>query len=708
MKLASIELSGFRAFTKHEHFDLDADTVLVLGPNGQGKTSLFDGVLWALTGSIPRFSAPESVLSMWSESGQAQVRLGLVGDDGPCTLVRTFDGKATSLALTRAEGETLRGSAAETETLRLLWADALSAVEPQKALCSALERGAYLQQDLVTQFIGADTATERFAAISELIGSGRIRELQEALEQARRAWTRATTMKQGERDEVAERVLSLSRRLDQLAESKGSGDLSEEAWDSWWSRYVSLVDEPAFPSLGSADAVPVFDASIRSLQALQPGWERRRDAAAQALSELFDLPARPEGDLETLAANVEAAELGLQTAEQALAQAQDQAAALRRQHLELDEREASLSALAGLALQHLGERCPVCGQEYDRDGTQHRLEALRLAEPTATPRQDIDISAFAAQVEHAETVLREARTAHSDVQRRIAAWQTRRSQVHALLVELGVHQVAPGEQGATLEAMIAELDERLGVVTQLRTEGEALLLAAARAGEVARGVEVREELDQQRMGLQQMDAELAARKATGQVTTDIIEGLREASADVVSAQLDRLAPLIRRFFATADPHPAFRDAKLLSSFSRGSGRVVPSVSDPSTEAESRAPQEVLSSSQLNVLAVAVFLAMNLGMPSLPIRAAILDDPLQSLDDLNLLGLVDLFRRIRAHRQVLVSTHDERFGQLLRRKLRPVSSEQRTLVIEFEGWTREGPQVHRTELERDRTPLRIVA
>ena len=96
--------------------------------------------------------------------------------------------------------------------------------------------------------------------------------------------------------------------------------------------------------------------------------------------------------------------------------------------------------------------------------------------------------------------------------------------------------------------------------------------------------------------------------------------------------------------------------------------------------------------------------MNLGMPSLPVRAAILDDPLQSLDDL----LVDLFRRLRAHRQLLVSTHDERFGQLLRRKLRPVADRQRTLVIEFEGWTREGPQVRRTELVRDKRPLRIVA
>lgn len=104
MRLTSIELSGFRAFSRQEHFDLDADAVLVLGANGQGKTSLFDGVLWALTGSISRFSSPESVLSMWSSSGQAYVELGLAGDGGAFTLVRTFDGKSTSLALSRRSG----------------------------------------------------------------------------------------------------------------------------------------------------------------------------------------------------------------------------------------------------------------------------------------------------------------------------------------------------------------------------------------------------------------------------------------------------------------------------------------------------------------------------------------------------------------------------------------------------------------------------
>ncbi len=120
------------------------------------------------------------------------------------------------------------------------------------------------------------------------------------------------------------------------------------------------------------------------------------------------------------------------------------------------------------------------------------------------------------------------------------------------------------------------------------------------------------------------------------------------------------------------------------------------------------PEAILSSSQMNVLAVSVFLALNLGTPALPLQVAILDDPLQSLDDLNLLGLIDLLRRTRDRRQLMISTHDSRFAALLERKLRPVAPSQRTIVIEFLGWSSEGPSVVQRDIKRDPLPLRIAA
>jgi DNA repair exonuclease SbcCD ATPase subunit len=54
MRVLSIKLSGFRGFTQTQRLDLNADAIVVIGANGHGKTSLFDGILWALSGRIPR------------------------------------------------------------------------------------------------------------------------------------------------------------------------------------------------------------------------------------------------------------------------------------------------------------------------------------------------------------------------------------------------------------------------------------------------------------------------------------------------------------------------------------------------------------------------------------------------------------------------------------------------------------------------------
>jgi hypothetical protein len=44
---------------------------------------------------------------------------------------------------------------------------------------------------------------------------------------------------------------------------------------------------------------------------------------------------------------------------------------------------------------------------------------------------------------------------------------------------------------------------------------------------------------------------------------------------------------------------------------------------------------------------------------------------------------------------------------LERKLRPRSSEQRTIVIELDGWSRTGPVVTTREIKSDPVPIRLV-
>ena len=139
----------------------------------------------------------------------------------------------------------------------------------------------------------------------------------------------------------------------------------------------------------------------------------------------------------------------------------------------------------------------------------------------------------------------------------------------------------------------------------------------------------------------------------------------------------------------------------------GRGRIQKRAVDHTTGIATTTTAADFSSSQLNALAVTIYVTYNLGIESVSLHSVILDDSLQSLDDVNLLRLIDMYRRAKDKRQLIITTHDKRFGDLLERKLRPLEGE-RTQVLTFTGWTREGPVVHYHDVPRDEEQMKIEA
>src|SRR5262245_2708841 len=99
MRLKSLDISGFRGFAAEQSFDLDADAIIIVGANGNGTTSLFDAILWAISGRIPRLSdKDQQLVSRFSSTGQARVGLTMRDDDhGDLSIARVFDGERASL-----------------------------------------------------------------------------------------------------------------------------------------------------------------------------------------------------------------------------------------------------------------------------------------------------------------------------------------------------------------------------------------------------------------------------------------------------------------------------------------------------------------------------------------------------------------------------------------------------------------------------------
>lgn len=707
MRVKTLTVAGFRGFPRSATFDLDADAVIVAGVNGTGKTSMFDAILWAMAGSIGRLGTEEAQLvSRYSTSGEARVELVLERPDGSTlTIVRRFDG-ASHLSVAVGDDAPIAGSAAESALFEALWPDAKSATEPWEALSRSLTRATYLQQDEVREFVEAQEEQQRFDVVSELVGVGRVGELQRQLESSRNSWSRATNTLSSELDPLRRQRAAIAERLQRLGEvEESTGD--ELLFEDWVRAAQTLLPSEEVQALGKRSA-QALDRALAALQGEEHREERRTTTLERLLRHLRSVvPAAPE--LEPLEASVHAAELVVQQASEAVSSAQQAAAAVRRQQVEQRDRAEAFRALAELALDHLGARCPVCDQAYDADATRARLQELAGAQ-----RDDLNdagahmepVQRAAAQLEAAENDLAGARASFREAQQRAdarGAWEQTLRQ-HARDLELEVDQVT--EDSVT--DRLAASQSKVSSLRELRSEGERLALRLARAAEVAQRADLERQLSATDSELEARESDLRARTETGEVVSEVIAALRDAAGSIVAAELTRIEPLLQRVYATVDPHPSFRAVRFLTRTFRGRGRLWTSLDDRSGGVTADEPAVVLSSSQLNVLAVSTFLSLNLAIDTLPLQLVALDDPLQSLDNVNLLGLADLLRRVTAVRQVIVSTHDDRLASLLSRKLRPTRPGQRSRLVELDAWTRDGPQIEQSDIEGDRVPLRIVA
>ena len=710
MRVESVEISGFRAFSGSVRFDLKGDIVLVVGVNGQGKTSIFDAIYWAITGAITRLQLPSSAVSLYSPSGEARVEVALESDDGRGVIVtRRSDGEKDGL-LVRVGGDTFRDSDAENELLRILWPDALVAGEPREALRSALERGVYLQQDLITGFLTADTDQDRFNSISELIGAGRVTEFQATLERSRRAWSRTTNEQSSRMMDVERRLSRLELQLIELAESHLTAGPSRSEWNDWWAEARSLVvTAPEMPRVDSSDAHSAIDLVMAELRARRLFLERRGNRLQELALELQELPSAV-GNLDAAHGEAEEASQRLEAARRILAEAEAEVAEARRQQLDtLSERE-ELRLFAEVTLRHLGQNCPVCQQTYDIDTTRERLETVLrdASQPVGLSASPLDLIGLFKDVQAMEERASAAAAALQGAQRQVRVRVDSQERIRAGLAELSINVPNGSNTARAIESALEENMSDIERVSVVSLQGEARALSLARAGQAARKAELEREVLQVKNELSIARSEVNARQETGDLVSKMIDGLRDASSALVDDELVRLEPLLQRIYATADPHPEFRIIRLLSRMRQGRGRLLAEVQDPIHDRRSDAPSAFLSSSQMNVLAVSVFLALNLGISSLPLSVAILDDPLQSLDDLNLLGLIDLLKRMREQRQLMVSTHDSRFASLLERKLRPVSESQRTILVELSGWSSDGPRATQRDVAGDPVPIRIAA
>jgi hypothetical protein len=196
------------------------------------------------------------------------------------------------------------------------------------------------------------------------------------------------------------------------------------------------------------------------------------------------------------------------------------------------------------------------------------------------------------------------------------------------LGELGVG--AEDNRETALARAVTESEALMKRLGELQQIGESFALRLAQSSAMATIDELRREANTLRSDVAAREKSITARNRTGDLAQNVIEALREAASAVVEERLREINPLLQCIWARIDPHPAFRLVSFFSQVFRGKGQLSTIVSDLIENKKCELPASILSSSQVNALAVSVFLALNIGIPKPPLPVAILDDPLQIL------------------------------------------------------------------------------
>ena len=129
--------------------------------------------------------------------------------------------------------------------------------------------------------------------------------------------------------------------------------------------------------------------------------------------------------------------------------------------------------------------------------------------------------------------------------------------------------------------------------------------------------------------------------------------------------------LINSIYRKIDPHPAFKKVEFKADFDSANPGLNIVVSDGAGGLIS--PILYFSAAQTNILSLSVFLASALHAKDdegNPVDVILIDDPIQSMDSINILSTIDLLRSIclQFGKQIIISTHDENFFNLLQRKI----------------------------------------
>ena len=649
MKLAYIDLCGFRGIQKRVRIDFAPSFTIIDGRNGVGKSTIFDAVEFALTGTVSKYldakASGESVddYIWWS---------GTIPPSGPNYVEVAFlDGK-TIHKIRRTDREPRSFEIGELGDLLIDRRTApKSAIEQ---ICTATiirdEHIARLSLDL--------KETDRFTLLRDAIGAI---DAEEWINRAQQLHSLAASRARSAQEEVSvsnAALLTARRQIDQARLAMPSSSVVADATKS-----LQRLLRSGAPVEGLGDIA------------------RARLAALAQRLELVERLSLQATNIQSLREDVPKIALEADRASTALRIAQEELATREGRVVEmppstiLSRRARQLERLVaiGAEIGRIDGRCPLCASDIDHTHFQEGMDAAIAA------AKSLDANAVEqAQRESARDAAHEALT---EAEKASGAAIARQSVVQSAIADFEARCAAANLSGNDPQALTLETTnlerERAAITAELRiidTVGVGRLLSRASEEEaVARDQVARAEARLGRARLSETGAKA------------IYDAARRAAAETLDQRLDRVLPLMSELYQRLRPHPIWTDIEYSI---RGDVRrfLKLQVGDEIN------PQFVFSSGQRRATGLAFLLSVNLSIAWSRWNSILLDDPVQHIDDFRTVHLVEVLSHLCASgKQIVCAVEDSALADLMCRRL-PTSeqSEAKRVTLEFTRTAHLGP------------------
>lgn len=643
MKLEYVEMAGFRGFRDKVRFNLPSGFAVFSGRNGTGKSTLLDGVDFALTGTINKFTVTEA------KGGGLEEHIWWVGEGAAAehyVSVGFIDDKGERFAVTRSRE---RGCEQDTQSImRSMCAGEVSSTINDLMQTTLIrdERISALSLDLPEQ--------ARFSAVRAAIGgivgpdySRRTEEIESAAKSAK--------ARQDER--IKDLQAELGRTLGDLTEARSAAERSTGITEAM------KTIETAFPSLpeGLSERTEIVRRFIAERRSVIRELESARASAQELLPEIQTLSS-PETAAERERARLAQEQAAAQKAltEEAL----QVALRLEQSERENDENSAHLAALlnhgGAIGLQH--GHCPLCDAARDQNEfdaaiakAKERLAArgVKLAETTAT------VNAARTRARDAERALSDAVARYGALTRRAEVLQEKLNTVQQTYLRFSFTARESDPAGA--QQLIFTERENL-----VRMERALSVLEASNAVDRVGALESR--VASLRARSEQEAARLASVEKAIESARQINNAAKTVANEILTEQFDTVMPLLRELYRRLRPHADWSEIE--SDFG---GKVRGSLNF--TVGDGHNPQFLFSSGQRRAAGLAFLLSVHLSRPWCKWHSLLMDDPVQHIDDYRALNLVEVLAAIRrTGRQIIVAVEDTALANVLCRRLRSANED----------------------------------